>query len=41
MKRVCTMVLLLGLAVMLADCSKCNGPFWATRACHNDTSSAQ
>jgi hypothetical protein len=39
--RVGTIMLLLGLAVVLADCSKCNGPFWGTRACHGDTPSAQ
>lgn len=36
MRRVWTVVLLLGLGVVLADCSKCNFPTWGSKACHDD-----
>ena len=41
MMRAGTIVLLLGLAMMAAGCSKCGGPFDALRVCHNDAPSAR
>jgi hypothetical protein len=41
MKRVGMIVLLLGLAVILADCSRCSFPTWGSRVCHGDAPSTQ
>ncbi len=40
MKRVWTIVLLLGLGGVLADCSRCSFPTWGPRACHNEAPAA-
>lgn len=40
MKRMWTVVLLLGLGVTLADCSRCNFPTWGPRACHEEAPKA-
>jgi hypothetical protein len=39
MRRVWTMVLLLGLGLGLAGCSKCSIPTWGSQACHQDGAS--
>jgi hypothetical protein len=41
MMRAGTIVLLLGLSMMIAGCSKCGGPFDLPRVCHDDAPSAR
>jgi hypothetical protein len=39
--RIGTVLVLLGLALIVAGCSKCNPPFGGPRACHADAASTQ
>ncbi len=36
MRRACTFLLLLGLGLAIANCSRCDIPTWRSQACHGD-----
>jgi hypothetical protein len=41
MTRAATILMLLGLAVLSAGCSKCGGLFGSPGVCHSETTSAR